>query len=186
MNLRTWLKSALDRMFRREDVAEEMEEELRAHIALRADDLEHSGMSRADSRAPRAHRVRRPRAHHAKRVRGAGRKLRGTLLGTIPVRPARAAQVAGILRGGHGDAGVGHRRQRGGVRGDECFRDPAAERGARLGASTRCSMETAREVRNRIRITWICATAATRLTACWPITSCRPGWTAGRIRPVCG
>ena len=49
MNLRTWLKSALDRMFRREDLAEEMEEELRAHIALRADDLEHRGMGRAEA-----------------------------------------------------------------------------------------------------------------------------------------
>ncbi|HWE83814.1 MAG TPA: ABC transporter permease [Terracidiphilus sp.] len=49
MNLRNWLKSALDRMFRREDVAAEMDEELREHIDLRADDLERRGMGRAEA-----------------------------------------------------------------------------------------------------------------------------------------
>ena len=43
MNLRNRLKSGLDRMFRREDVAEEMDQELRAHVALRADDLVRRG-----------------------------------------------------------------------------------------------------------------------------------------------
>ena len=37
----------------------EMEEELRTHIELRADDLERSGLPRAGSRAARAHRIRR-------------------------------------------------------------------------------------------------------------------------------
>jgi predicted permease len=46
MKLTGWLNSTASRMFRRDELAEEMEEELRAHIALRANDLVHTGMSR--------------------------------------------------------------------------------------------------------------------------------------------
>jgi predicted permease len=49
MNLPGWLQSGLDRVLRREDVAAEMDEEQRAHIALRADDLERRGMSRGEA-----------------------------------------------------------------------------------------------------------------------------------------
>jgi predicted permease len=52
--LTSWLNSAINRIFRRNQVAEEMEEELRAHIALRADDLAARGMSRAEAER-RAH-----------------------------------------------------------------------------------------------------------------------------------
>jgi predicted permease len=44
MKMLRWL-----RVFRRHEFAEEMEEELRAHIALRADDLERLGMRRAEA-----------------------------------------------------------------------------------------------------------------------------------------
>lgn len=44
-----YFRSLLSRFFRREDVAEEMEQELQAHIALRADDLERGGMPRAEA-----------------------------------------------------------------------------------------------------------------------------------------
>jgi len=55
MSLKYWLSSAWDRVFRRKELGEDMEEELRAHIGLRADDLERSGMNRA--RAERLARV---------------------------------------------------------------------------------------------------------------------------------
>src|SRR6185437_5321746 len=49
MRLPSYLRSVAGRFLRREDVAEEMEQELRAHIALRADDLEREGMPRAQA-----------------------------------------------------------------------------------------------------------------------------------------
>ena len=49
MSLKYWLSSAWDRVFRRKELGEDMEEELRAHIALRADDLERGGVNRADA-----------------------------------------------------------------------------------------------------------------------------------------
>jgi predicted permease len=49
MRLPSYLRSVAGRFLRREDVAEEMEQELRAHIALRADDLERGGMPRAQA-----------------------------------------------------------------------------------------------------------------------------------------
>ena len=49
MNLFSSLRSALKHAFRRDEVAGEMDEEFRAHIALRADDLERSGLSRAQA-----------------------------------------------------------------------------------------------------------------------------------------
>ena len=42
-----YLRSLGAKFFRRSQVEEELEEELRAHVELRADDLERSGMDRA-------------------------------------------------------------------------------------------------------------------------------------------
>lgn len=47
MRLLTYLRSLAARFFRRAQIEREMEEELRAHIQNRADDLERSGLSRA-------------------------------------------------------------------------------------------------------------------------------------------
>src|ERR1700722_3080441 len=41
-----WIRSIAASLFGREQLLEEMDEELRTHIALRADDLERSGLSR--------------------------------------------------------------------------------------------------------------------------------------------
>ena len=49
MNPLPYLRSVAARIFRRSDVAAEMDEELRSHIAHRADDLERSGLSRAEA-----------------------------------------------------------------------------------------------------------------------------------------
>jgi len=49
MNLLAPLRSIVARLFRRSEVAADMEEELLAHIALRADDLEREGMPRAEA-----------------------------------------------------------------------------------------------------------------------------------------
>ena len=48
MNLLAYWRSVSEKFFHRNAVAEEMEEEVRAHIALRADDLDiYSGWLRA-------------------------------------------------------------------------------------------------------------------------------------------
>ena len=48
MRIAAWVRSVMAKLFRRDAVAEELAEELRAHIALRADDLERQGLSRAE------------------------------------------------------------------------------------------------------------------------------------------
>ena len=45
----SWMRSVITRILGRNNVAEEMQEELYAHITLRADDLERRGMSRAEA-----------------------------------------------------------------------------------------------------------------------------------------
>ncbi len=49
MNLLAWFRSAGSKFFRRSRVSEDTEEELSAHIQLRADDLERSGLTRAEA-----------------------------------------------------------------------------------------------------------------------------------------
>ena len=49
MKLLAYLRSIAGKFARRSQIADEMDEELRSHIALRADDLERSGMNRAEA-----------------------------------------------------------------------------------------------------------------------------------------
>jgi len=49
MSLLAYLRSMGRKLFRRSELADDMEEELRAHIQHRADDLERSGMDRAEA-----------------------------------------------------------------------------------------------------------------------------------------
>jgi predicted permease len=49
MGLKTWLGLVWNRIFRSNQLATEMEDELRAHIDMRADDLERAGLSRAEA-----------------------------------------------------------------------------------------------------------------------------------------
>jgi predicted permease len=49
MNFVAYLRSLADKFFRRSQVADETDEELHSHIELRADDLERSGVSRAEA-----------------------------------------------------------------------------------------------------------------------------------------
>src|SRR6202044_3039835 len=49
MKLLAWFRSAGAKFFRRARIAEEMDEELSTHIQLRADDLERSGLTRAEA-----------------------------------------------------------------------------------------------------------------------------------------
>ncbi len=44
-----WIRSVAAKFFHRSQIADEMEEELRSHIQLRADDLERSGLERAEA-----------------------------------------------------------------------------------------------------------------------------------------
>ena len=49
MKLLAYLRSLTAKLFHRSEVAEDMEEELRSHIQHRADDLERSGVERAEA-----------------------------------------------------------------------------------------------------------------------------------------
>ncbi|HEV2280150.1 MAG TPA: ABC transporter permease [Acidobacteriaceae bacterium] len=49
MRIAAWLRSVSAKFFRRDALAEELQEELHEHIALRADDLERQGLSRAEA-----------------------------------------------------------------------------------------------------------------------------------------
>lgn len=49
MKLFAWFRSAGSKLFRRAESADEVDEELREHIGLRADDLERSGLNRAEA-----------------------------------------------------------------------------------------------------------------------------------------
>jgi predicted permease len=49
MRLIAWLRSATPKFFRRSQTADDMDEELRAHIQLRADDLVRSGLTRIEA-----------------------------------------------------------------------------------------------------------------------------------------
>ena len=49
MKLLAWFRSVGSKFFHRAESAEELDEELREHIALRADDLERSGLTRPDA-----------------------------------------------------------------------------------------------------------------------------------------
>ena len=61
MNFFVYLRSLVNKFFRRKDLADDMEQELRSHIGLRADDLERSGLSREE-------------AEHRARIEFGGRK----------------------------------------------------------------------------------------------------------------
>jgi predicted permease len=49
MNLLSYYRSLVAKFFHRSELADDMEEELRSHLALRADDLERAGLSRNDA-----------------------------------------------------------------------------------------------------------------------------------------
>ncbi len=49
MNLLAWFRSVAAKLLRRSEITEETEAELRSHIELRADDLERSGLPRAEA-----------------------------------------------------------------------------------------------------------------------------------------
>jgi predicted permease len=49
MQLLAWVRSVIAKLLRHSETAEQLDEELRGHIQLRADDLEHSGLSRSEA-----------------------------------------------------------------------------------------------------------------------------------------
>ena len=49
MKVLAWFRCLIAKFFHRSEVADDMEAELRAHILLRADDLERSGLDRAEA-----------------------------------------------------------------------------------------------------------------------------------------
>ena len=108
--------------FRRSNA--EMEEELRSHIQHRADDLERSGLDRAEAE-------RRARIEFGGQVtiqrrmpRSAGRQFRRDRCCRMCASPSRVAQVSRIHGRRGCDAGTGHRRKRRGFWRIECA-DPA-------------------------------------------------------------
>ena len=49
MNVPAYLRSLTARLLHRSEIAKEVDEELRSHVHLRADDLERSGLDRAEA-----------------------------------------------------------------------------------------------------------------------------------------
>ncbi|HTX76163.1 MAG TPA: permease prefix domain 1-containing protein, partial [Terracidiphilus sp.] len=89
MGLKSWLIPAWNRIFRRNELAADMQEELHAHIALRAADLERSGMSRAE--AERRARIEFGARERIKEESYAA--LGGNFAGTLVSDVAYAARV---------------------------------------------------------------------------------------------
>lgn len=54
MKFLAYLRSLAAEFFRHSQLADELDEELRAHIQMRADDLERSGQSRAEAERARS------------------------------------------------------------------------------------------------------------------------------------
>lgn len=100
-------------IFHRSQRTEEMEEELRSHVQLRADDLERSGLDRAQ--AERQARIEfggreryKEECHQA-----LGISFFETLVQDGPVRVARVAQVSRFHFRRRDHPGASHRRKRG-------------------------------------------------------------------------
>lgn len=109
MKLLAWVRSVASRFFHRSQTANEMDEELRAHIQMRADDLERAGLGRAE--AERRARVEfggyeryKEKSHEA---------LGGKWIETFPagcaLQSSHAAQVSWICHRRSADAGVVYR-----------------------------------------------------------------------------
>ena len=141
-----------------------MDDELRSHIQHRADDLERSGLSRAE--AERRARIEFggyervqggvPRSRRAERLSSRCCRICAIALRMLRKSPGFTVVAAG-------DAGAGDRRERGGVCGAECA-DPASAECARSGQPLfRSIAPTTMRQRSRIRIISICAIATAAL-----------------------
>ena len=186
MKILAYLRGLGAKFFRKDELAEEMEEELRSHIEHRADDLERSGMGRAEAE-------RRARIEFGATRAIQGRKLRRRWAGIFywfrvgfSVCGKGSAQVSGlrVRRGYH--AGAGDRRQRRGVQHFECV-CPAAAECARCGKPVRIAAwrrgigepvvsQLSRSARPQSHL----RRASSRRT------STPSGWTRAKIRPARG
>ena len=115
MKLLDSLRFRMAALFGRDQIHAEMEEELRSHIEHRADDLERSGMNRAE--AERRARIEFGGREKFKEEmpRGARRQFYRRRFCMMCATPAHVAQVSRIHDCRCFDAGPGHRRERRGL-----------------------------------------------------------------------
>ncbi len=115
---RTHRRGGVD-MFKRKRSAEDFAEEIEAHLALEADELQREGLSEDEARwqARREFgnvRVAQERFYMKDRWMALDRLLRDLRFGLRSLRQARGSPY------GHSDAGPGHRREYRGLQRDEC------------------------------------------------------------------
>ena len=180
MKLLNSLRLRIATLFYPAQVNTEMEEELRSHIQLRADDLERSGL-------PRPEAERRARIEFGGREKykeecheALGNHFIETLVQDVALQPSHVAQVTGIRNRRCFDAGPGNRRQRRGVRHAQWIAVAPAE--CASGAEPLCHPARERQPTscNRIPTILICAIATAASTGWQPIPSLRRGWTRAR------
>ncbi len=115
MKFRAWLRPLAAKFFHRAQLSSEMDEELRSHIQLRADDLERSGMPRAEAeRRARiefgGHQRYKEESYEASR-----RQSDRDFPPRHSLQPSHPAQVSRIHHHRRLDPDLGHRRKRRGL-----------------------------------------------------------------------
>ncbi len=152
-----WMPS----IFRRDKLYDDLSEEIRLHIEERAEHLMHEGMSQGEAERE-ARLAFGNRALLEERSREVWQwPTVESIWADVRFALRQLRRSPGFTISRHSDAGVGHRRQRGGVQCDECLYPAPAECAASRRASTRCSMETRLTEASPIPTISICATATT-------------------------
>jgi len=127
MKLLDSLRFRIATFFQRSQINAEMEEELRSHIQHRADDLERSGLARAEAER----RARIEFGGQERFKRGSPGRIRRQFCRDsdtgYALQPARVAQVSRIHNHCRFDAGSGNWRERRGLWGIERDDPSAAE-----------------------------------------------------------
>ncbi len=159
MKLLASLRFRIATLFQRSHRNTEMEEELRSHIQHRADDLERSGLARAEAeRRARIEFGGYERYRQESYEAAGGQFLRNAPAGCA-LLSSRVAQVARLHHRRCVNAGIGHRRQCRGVWRVECADSAPAECAAAAEPLCHRARERSGHQCNRIPTISICAIA---------------------------